>query len=224
MLREFTLIQYEAYLRCTGMFDSELEEEMVATLHAMGAVPRTIGGRIVCGRVLEQPVPGLEIYLADANRVFSICLDLHSRVGRMLPRRLAMADSKCDLEIEFWDCDWYGNQLPDRYVSVRQQGRLLFDPYVAVPSALAAARCDVTEANSVERVLLQAEEKFSLAWHVELGRRLVAIWFGIDRLQLLDGAFSLGSMCVKSLLEQIICYPDSSELRPHLAELLEDDH
>jgi hypothetical protein len=224
MLREFTLIQYEAYLRCWGMFDSELEEEMVDTLQGMGTVPRIIRGRIVSGRVLEQPIPGLEIYITDANRVFSLCLDLHSRIGRMLLRRLVMADSKCDLEIEFWDCDWYGNQLPDRYVSVRQQGLLLFDPYVAVPSAFAAAQCDVNDANSVERVLLQAEEKLSLAWHVELGRRLVAIWFGIDRLQLLEGAFSPGNMRVKPPLEQLICYPDSSELCAHLTELLEDDY
>jgi hypothetical protein len=218
MLRGFTLIQYEAYLRCWGIFDAELEDEMVDTLQAMGTVPRIISGRIVCGRVLEQPIPGLEIYFVDATKIFSIWLALHSRLGQMLLRRLAIADSKCTLKIEFWDCDGDGNQLPDRYVSVRQRGLLLFDPYVATASAFAAPECNVDDGVSVERVLLQAEAEFTLAWHIELANRLVAVWYGMDRSQLLRGSFSPSNNDVKPVPGQVM---DQVWSAP--AKLLEDE-
>lgn len=174
-----TILQYAAYLRGHGYFDTELQDEIIATLEARHLEPVRLHGLLATVQVLTRATHGahedsLVVTLDAQSNMQLLQVALSDKAGQALVRKLWHAVPREETEILIWTIDDDGSEAASEcgltYATVRQSGKDLRGTDAAHLCPLVdAAQAPFVAAGVTDKATLHiVEVQAILNWHMNL--------------------------------------------------------
>ena len=174
-----TILQYAAFLRGHGYFDTELQDEIIATLEARHVEPVRLHGRLATVQVLTRAAHGahedsLVVTLDAQSNKQLLQVAVSDKAGQALVRKLWHAVPREETEILIWTIDDDGSDAASecglQYATVRQSGKDLRGTDAAHLCPLVdAAQAPFVAAGVTDKATLRiVEVQAILHWHLTL--------------------------------------------------------
>lgn len=174
-----TILQYAAFLRGHGYCDTELQEEIIATLEASDAEPVRLRGLLAKVEVLTQTTKGapadhLAVTLETSSSKQLLQFAMSDKAGQALVRKLWHAVPAKETEILIWTIADDGSdavfECGLQYVKVRQAGNDLRGTDTAnLWPLVTATQAPFVAAGVTDKVALRVvEDRATLDWHMAL--------------------------------------------------------
>lgn len=174
-----TILQYAAFLRGHGYFDTELQDEIIATLEASHVKPVRLHGRLATVQVLMRAAHGahedsLVVTLDAQSNKQLLQVAVSDKAGHALVRKLWHSVPREETEILIWTVDDDGSDAASdcglQYVTVRQSGKDLRGTDAAHLCPLVdAAQAPFVAAGVTDKATLRiVEVQAILHWHLTL--------------------------------------------------------
>lgn len=173
------ILQYAAFLRGHGYFDTELQEEIIAILEAGHAKHVRLHGRLATVQVLTRAAHGaqqdsLVVTLDAQSSEQRIQVAISEKAGQALVRKLWHAVPREETEILMWTVDDDGSDAASecglQYATVRQSGKDLRGTDAAhLCPLIDAALAPFVAAGVTDKTTLRiVEVQTILNWHLNL--------------------------------------------------------